>query len=114
MFTVGSAQGSPFDPFSGLDDASCMSSSECAPGMCCARFNHSRRTRRFVNSLFQSGTCQPLLMRSQGCWDWQVEEENGDLYDYCPCAAGLECRGEQVMHVEGNTIHINPICQPRK
>ncbi|NXA42392.1 DKK1 protein, partial [Eudromia elegans] len=61
----------------------CLRSSDCAPGLCCARH-------------FWSKMCKPVLREGQVCTRHRRKGAHGlELFQRCPCAQGLACRAQR-------------------
>uniref|UniRef100_A0A8C6ZJW4 Dickkopf WNT signaling pathway inhibitor 1 n=1 Tax=Nothoprocta perdicaria TaxID=30464 RepID=A0A8C6ZJW4_NOTPE len=76
----------------------CLRSSDCAPGLCCARH-------------FWSKMCKPVLREGQVCTRHRRKGAHGlELFQRCPCAQGLACRAQRGADAAGaSRLHT---CQP--
>ena len=112
---------SPPDSTTVKPGAVCVKDANCGEGYCCV--NHAMGLRRrFIfdgTSLFgghDSGRCEPERKENEPCHVFMVHDIfNPNLEEgYCPCMAGLECRGETVEETGGTIVHHNPKCQPKQ
>ncbi|XP_062382247.1 dickkopf-related protein 1b [Sardina pilchardus] len=73
----------------GQEGDTCLRSSDCAEGFCCARH-------------FWSRICKPVLREGQVCTKHKRKGSHGlEIFQRCDCAEGLACRtqrGEQQQH----------------
>ncbi|XP_073451275.1 dickkopf-related protein 1 [Aquarana catesbeiana] len=67
-------------PFKGRDGDVCLRSSDCGPGLCCARH-------------FWSKICKPVLEEGQVCTKHRRKGSHGlEIFQRCHCGAGLSCK----------------------
>lgn len=67
-------------PFKGGDGAVCLRSTDCGPGLCCARH-------------FWEKICKPVLAEGQVCTKQRRKGVHGlEIFQRCPCGAGLSCK----------------------
>ncbi|XP_041348494.1 uncharacterized protein LOC121368044 [Gigantopelta aegis] len=101
----------------------CRKDGDCGEGYCCVSHAMGFK-RRFIfldgsSSFFghhDTGRCEPERKENESCYVFMVHDIfNPNLEEgYCPCMAGLECRGETVEEIGGSIIHHNPKCQPKQ
>ncbi|XP_075698763.1 dickkopf-related protein 1 [Rhinoderma darwinii] len=71
---------SGMQPFKGRDGDVCLRSSDCGPGLCCARH-------------FWSKICKPVLEEGQVCTKHRRKGSHGlEIFQRCHCGAGLSCK----------------------
>ncbi|XP_053547647.1 dickkopf-related protein 1 [Bombina bombina] len=71
---------SGMQPFKGRDGDVCLRSTDCAPGLCCARH-------------FWSKICKPVLEEGQVCTKHRRKGSHGlEIFQRCHCGSGLSCR----------------------
>lgn len=67
----------------GQDGDTCLRSSDCAEGFCCARH-------------FWSRICKPVLREGQVCTKHKRKGSHGlEIFQRCDCAEGLACRTQR-------------------
>lgn len=64
---------------SGGEVKDCVRSSDCGPGMCCARH-------------FWSKICKPVLTEGQVCTHRRKNTHTVEIFQRCDCSQGLICR----------------------
>ncbi|KAL7869828.1 hypothetical protein AOLI_G00138160 [Acnodon oligacanthus] len=70
----------------GLDGETCLRSSDCAEGLCCARH-------------FWSKICKPVLKEGQVCTKHKRKGTHGlEIFQRCDCEEGLSCRTQRGDH----------------
>ncbi|XP_026997973.1 dickkopf WNT signaling pathway inhibitor 1a [Tachysurus fulvidraco] len=73
----------PPDLLKGLEGESCLRSSDCSKGLCCARH-------------FWSRICKPVLTEGQVCTRHHRKDTHGlELFQRCDCDQGLVCRAKK-------------------
>ncbi|MCI4384078.1 hypothetical protein PGIGA_G00034330 [Pangasianodon gigas] len=78
-------QGAP-QPLRGLDGESCLRSSDCSEGLCCARH-------------FWSKICKPVLKEGQVCTKHKRKGTHAlEIFQRCDCGEGLSCRMQKGDH----------------
>ncbi|KAG9484976.1 hypothetical protein GDO78_008204 [Eleutherodactylus coqui] len=71
---------SGMQPFKGRDGDVCLRSSDCGPGLCCARH-------------FWSKICKPVLEEGQVCTKHRRKGTHGlEIFQRCHCGAGMSCK----------------------
>lgn len=85
--------------FSGGEGETCLRSSDCLEGLCCARH-------------FWSRICKPVLTEGQVCTRHRRKGAHGlEIFQRCDCGSGLSCRGQREKPgAESRNLHT---CQPR-
>ena len=72
-----------FSLASGLEGETCLRSTDCSEGLCCARH-------------FWSRICKPVLTEGQACTRHRRKGSHGlELFQRCDCGDGLSCRPER-------------------
>ncbi|XP_051508400.1 dickkopf-related protein 1-like [Myxocyprinus asiaticus] len=86
-------------PVKGGEGETCLRSSDCLDGLCCARH-------------FWSRICKPVLTEGQMCTRHRRKGAHGlEIFQRCDCGAGLACRGQRERAgAESRNLHT---CQPR-
>ncbi|XP_063819785.1 dickkopf-related protein 1 [Pseudophryne corroboree] len=83
-------------PFKGRDGDVCLRSSDCGPGLCCARH-------------FWSKICKPVLEEGQVCTKHRRKGTHGlEIFQRCHCGLGLSCklqRGEFTTVPKTSRLH---------
>ncbi|XP_036427588.1 dickkopf-related protein 1b [Colossoma macropomum] len=70
----------------GLEGETCLRSSDCAEGLCCARH-------------FWSKICKPVLKEGQVCTKHKRKGTHGlEIFQRCDCEEGLSCRTQRGDH----------------
>ncbi|XP_065153571.1 dickkopf WNT signaling pathway inhibitor 1a [Paramisgurnus dabryanus] len=89
----------PQHPMKGGEGETCLRSSDCLEGLCCARH-------------FWSRICKPVLTEGQVCTRHRRKGAHGpEIFQRCDCGAGLTCRGQrEKVGKETRNLHT---CQPR-
>ncbi|XP_052007594.1 dickkopf WNT signaling pathway inhibitor 1a [Xyrauchen texanus] len=89
----------PQHPVKGGEGETCLRSSDCLDGLCCARH-------------FWSRICKPVLTEGQMCTRHRRKGTHGlEIFQRCDCRAGLTCRGQgERAGTESRNLHT---CQPR-
>lgn len=69
------------DPVPGQEGGSCLRTSDCGPGLCCARH-------------FWTKICKPVLLEGQVCSRRGHKEpaQAPEIFQRCDCGPGLSCR----------------------
>ncbi|KAG8435551.1 hypothetical protein GDO86_013475 [Hymenochirus boettgeri] len=71
---------SGMQPYKGRDGDVCLRSTDCSPGLCCARH-------------FWSKICKPVLEEGQVCTKHRRKGSHGlEIFQRCHCGTGLSCR----------------------
>ncbi|KAJ8388243.1 hypothetical protein AAFF_G00136140 [Aldrovandia affinis] len=87
-------------PQKGREGESCLRSTDCAGGLCCARH-------------FWSRICKPVLTDGQVCSKHKRKGSRGvEIFQRCNCRDGLSCRAQKGHHASGATRSLNT-CQRR-
>lgn len=83
----------------GGEGETCLRSSDCLEGLCCARH-------------FWSRICKPVLTEGQVCTRHRRKGAHGlEIFQRCDCGSGLTCRGQREKPgAESRNLHT---CQPR-
>ncbi|CAM4725502.1 hypothetical protein PO909_019731 [Leuciscus waleckii] len=86
-------------PLKGGEGETCLRSSDCLEGLCCARH-------------FWSRICKPVLTEGQVCTRHRRKGAHGlEIFQRCDCGSGLSCRGQREKPgAESRNLHT---CQPR-
>lgn len=89
----------PQQTMKGGEGETCLRSSDCLEGLCCARH-------------FWSRICKPVLTDGQVCTRHRRKGAHGlEIFQRCDCGLGLTCRGQrEKVGAETRTLHT---CQPR-
>ncbi|KTF92073.1 hypothetical protein cypCar_00041472 [Cyprinus carpio] len=88
----------PQQPLKGGEGETCLRSSDCLKGLCCARH-------------FWSRICKPVLTEGQVCTRHRKGAHNLEIFQRCNCGSGLTCRGQREKPgAESRNLHT---CQPR-
>lgn len=84
---------------SGGEGETCLRTSDCLEGLCCARH-------------FWSRICKPVLTEGQVCTRHRRKGAHGlEIFQRCDCGSGLSCRGQREKPgAESRNLHT---CQPR-
>lgn len=85
------------NPVTGQEGESCLRTSDCGPGLCCARH-------------FWTKICKPVLLEGQVCSRRGHKDtaQAPEIFQRCDCGPGLSCRGQ----VAGNRQHARlRVCQ---
>lgn len=98
------AQGHQVHSSKGQEGETCLRSSDCSEGLCCARH-------------FWSRICKPVLTEGQVCTRHRRKGSHGlELFQRCDCGDGLACRPERgerdhaVSRTQARNLHT---CQRR-
>uniref|UniRef100_A0A8C9RHH7 Dickkopf-related protein 1-like n=1 Tax=Scleropages formosus TaxID=113540 RepID=A0A8C9RHH7_SCLFO len=84
----------------GLEGETCLRSTDCSKGLCCARH-------------FWSRICKPVLTEGQVCTKHKKKGTHGlEIFQRCNCGDGLACRVQKgdVVRQSSRTLHT---CQRR-
>ncbi|XP_062320615.1 dickkopf-related protein 1-like [Osmerus eperlanus] len=97
-------QGHQVHSVKGLEGETCLRSTDCSEGLCCARH-------------FWSRICKPVLTEGQACTRHRRKGSHGlELFQRCDCGDGLACRPERgerdhaVSRTQARNLHT---CQRR-
>ncbi len=84
---------------SGGEGETCLRSSDCVEGLCCARH-------------FWSRICKPVLTEGQVCTRHRRKgAQSLEIFQRCDCGSGLTCRGQR--EKPGGKSRNLHTCQPR-
>ncbi|KAF4090323.1 hypothetical protein AMELA_G00050530 [Ameiurus melas] len=73
----------PAEPLKGVEGETCLRSTDCSKGLCCARH-------------FWSRICKPVLSEGQVCTrHHRKDTHNLEIFQRCDCGQGLMCRAQK-------------------
>uniref|UniRef100_A0A8C4WBK8 Dickkopf WNT signaling pathway inhibitor 1 n=1 Tax=Gopherus evgoodei TaxID=1825980 RepID=A0A8C4WBK8_9SAUR len=77
----------------GQESTTCLRSSDCAAGLCCARH-------------FWSKICKPVLKEGQVCTKHRRKGSHGlEIFQRCYCGEGLSCRLQRDYETNSSRLH---------